>query len=41
MPMLNEVTIMLVEANEGHARLIEKNLHRTNISNPIIKLEDG
>jgi CheY-like chemotaxis protein len=31
----------LVEDNEGHARLIEKNLRRANISNPIVKLEDG
>jgi CheY-like chemotaxis protein len=38
---INEVTIVLVEDNEGHARLIEKNLRRANISNPIVKLEDG
>jgi CheY-like chemotaxis protein len=41
MPRINEVTIVLIEDNEGHARLIEKNLRRGNISNPIIKLEDG
>lgn len=41
MPTIHEVTILLVEDNEGHARLIEKNLRRANISNPIIKLEDG
>lgn len=41
MPRIDEVTILLVEDNEGHARLIEKNLRRGNISNPIIKLEDG
>ena len=41
MPTINEVTIVLIEDNEGHARLIEKNLRRGNISNPIIKLGDG
>jgi CheY-like chemotaxis protein len=41
MPSINEVTIVLVEDNEGHARLIEKNLRRAKISNPITKLEDG
>lgn len=41
MPVINEVTILLVEDNSGHARLIEKNLRRANISNPIVKLEDG
>ncbi|MFN8374063.1 MAG: response regulator [Anaerolineae bacterium] len=41
MSTINEVTIALVEDNEGHARLIEKNLRRANISNPIIKLQDG
>ncbi len=39
--IVSEVTIILVEDNEGHARLIEKNLRRANISNPILKLEDG
>ncbi len=41
MPIINEVTILLIEDNPGHARLIEKNLRRANISNPIVKLEDG
>jgi CheY-like chemotaxis protein len=41
MPRIHEVTVVLVEDNEGHARLIEKNLRRANISNPIVKLEDG
>ena len=35
------VTILLVEDNPGHARLVEKNLHRANITNPIIILSDG
>ena len=41
MPVISEVTILLVEDNAGHARLIEKNLRRANVSNPIVKLEDG
>ncbi len=41
MPRINEVSIVLIEDNEGHARLIEKNLRRAAIANPIIKLEDG
>lgn len=41
MATINEVTIVLVEDNEGHARLIEKNLRRGNLANPIVNLEDG
>lgn len=41
MPRIHEVSIVLIEDNEGHARLIEKNLRRAAIANPIIKLEDG
>lgn len=37
----NSVTILLVEDDPGHARLIEKNLRRSHISNPIITLDDG
>jgi CheY-like chemotaxis protein len=36
-----EVTILLVEDDAGHARLIEKNLRRSNIYNEIIILSDG
>jgi len=36
-----EVTILLVEDDPGHARLIEKNLHRSNITNEIITVSDG
>jgi CheY-like chemotaxis protein len=41
--MLNEqaMTILLAEDDAGHARLIEKNLRRANLSNQIIKFEDG
>jgi CheY-like chemotaxis protein len=35
------VTILLVEDDEGHARLIEKNLRRSGLSNEIVKLTNG
>ncbi|MEK6622602.1 MAG: response regulator [Planctomycetota bacterium] len=38
---LCSVTILLVEDDKGHARLIEKNLRRVGIHNPIIHLDDG
>jgi DNA-binding response OmpR family regulator len=41
MPNSQEVTILLVEDDPGHARLIEKNLRRANITNKIIILSDG
>jgi CheY-like chemotaxis protein len=36
-----EVTILLVEDDPGHARLIEKNLRRSNITNDIVIITDG
>ncbi len=36
-----QVTILLVEDDPGHARLIEKNLRRSNIRNDIIVARDG
>ena len=36
-----EVTILLVEDDPGHARLIEKNLRRANIRNRVVILGDG
>jgi len=36
-----EVTILLVEDDPGHARLIQKNLHRSNITNEIVTIADG
>jgi len=36
-----EVTILLVEDDPGHARLIQKNLRRSNINNEIVALTDG
>lgn len=41
MPDSKEVTILLVEDDPGHARLIEKNLRRSNITNEIVVLSDG
>lgn len=36
-----DVTILLVEDDLGHARLIEKNLRRARVGNPIITFNDG
>lgn len=36
-----EVTILLVEDDPGHARLVEKNLRRSSITNSIVVLTDG
>jgi len=36
-----EVLIVLVEDDPGHARLIEKNLRRSNITNDLLVLTDG
>jgi CheY-like chemotaxis protein len=41
MPSLQAVTILLVEDDPGHARLIEKNLRRSNITNDIVVFNDG
>ena len=41
MPEMQEVSILLVEDDPGHARLIEKNLRRSNITNDIIIVSDG
>jgi len=36
-----QVTILLVEDDLGHARLIEKNLRRSNIKNNLVTVSDG
>lgn len=41
MPEDVTVTIVLVEDDPGHARLIEKNLRRAHIMNDIVTLRDG
>jgi len=35
------VTIVMIEDDEGHARLIEKNIRRAGVSNEIIPFTDG
>ena len=35
------VTILLIEDDPGHARLIEKNVRRAGVSNPILAFADG
>jgi CheY-like chemotaxis protein len=37
----NHVTIVMVEDDEGHARLIEKNIRRAGVSNTIVPFTDG
>jgi len=41
MSRMQEVAILLVEDDPGHARLIEKNLRRSNITNDLITVSDG
>lgn len=41
MPIDSSVTIVLVEDDPGHARLIERNLRRAHVSNAIVVLRDG
>ena len=36
-----EVTIVMVEDDEGHARLIEKNIRRAGVNNEIVPARDG
>jgi CheY-like chemotaxis protein len=35
------IKILLVEDDDGHARLIERNLRRVNLCNPIERVRDG
>lgn len=41
MPEKMEVCLLLVEDDPGHALLIERNLRRANISNEIVKVDNG
>ena len=39
--LANAVTIVMIEDDEGHARLIEKNIRRAGVNNTIVHLKDG
>ncbi|WP_353643287.1 response regulator [Mesorhizobium sp. WSM2239] len=39
--MTEHVTIIMVEDDEGHARLIEKNIRRAGVRNEIVSFPDG
>ena len=39
--MTNPVTIVMVEDDEGHARLIEKNIRRAGVNNEIVPFASG
>ena len=39
--MTNPVTIIMVEDDEGHARLIERNIRRSGVNNEIIPFTNG
>jgi DNA-binding response OmpR family regulator len=38
---LNPVTIVMIEDDEGHARLIEKNIRRAGVNNEILPFSEG
>lgn len=39
--MNRDVVLLIADDDAGHARLIEKNLRRAGLSNPILHFEDG
>jgi CheY-like chemotaxis protein len=39
--MTEEVVVLIVEDDDGHARLAEKNLRRAGIKNEIVRFKDG
>ena len=41
MPEAKAVTIIMVEHDEGHARLIEKNIRRAGVNNEIVPFANG
>jgi CheY-like chemotaxis protein len=41
MPHDESLTILMVEDDPGHARLIERNLRRANVTNDIVVVSDG
>lgn len=38
---MHPVCIVMIEDDEGHARLIEKNIRRAGVNNEIVHLQDG
>jgi CheY-like chemotaxis protein len=40
-PMSKEVSVLIAEDDDGHAKLIEKNLVRAGLSNPIERFHNG
>lgn len=41
MALTQAVTILMIEDDEGHARLIEKNIRRAGVDNEVLHLRDG
>ena len=39
--MTNPVTIIMIEDDDGHARLIERNIRRSGVNNEIVPFTDG
>ncbi|MDX8410062.1 MAG: response regulator [Mariprofundales bacterium] len=39
--MMNNITILLAEDDEGHARLAQKNLERAGLSNAVVHVDNG
>src|ERR1051325_7253465 len=39
--MSNPVTIIMIEDDEGHARLIERNIRRAGVNNEIVPFTEG
>ena len=39
--MNRDVVLLIADDDAGHARLIEKNLRRAGLSNPMLRFEDG
>lgn len=41
MTLTQAVTILMIEDDDGHARLIEKNIRRAGVTNEVVHLRDG
>ncbi|MBB2961113.1 putative O-methyltransferase YrrM [Methylobacterium sp. R2-1] len=40
-PPFHAVSIVMIEDDEGHARLIERNIRRAGVNNEIVPFRDG